>query len=126
MLDSMGRFKYLSLVVLVVQNASTVLVMRYSLTMEGPRYITSTAVALSEVLKLIVCTVLVFYQNDYSADSTIRLLKKEILDNYVETLKVSVPSLLYTVQNNLLFVAVSNLDAATFQVRNDYGQHTDG
>ena len=116
----MSRFKYLSLVVLVVQNTSLVLIMRHSLTMEGPRYITSTAVALSEVLKLVVCTVLVFYQNDCNAGSTIRLLKKEIVDNYVETFKVSVPSLLYTVQNNLLFVAVSNLDAATFQVRDDY------
>jgi len=34
----------------------------------------------------------------------------------VEFLKVSVPAILYTVQNNLLFLALSHLDAATYQV----------
>ena len=31
-------------------------------------------------------------------------------------MKLAVPSLLYTVQNNLLYFALSHLDAATFQV----------
>ena len=33
-----------------------------------------------------------------------------------ETLKLLIPSGLYTLQNNLLFIALSNLDAATYQV----------
>jgi solute carrier family 35 (UDP-sugar transporter), member A1/2/3 len=33
-----------------------------------------------------------------------------------EVAKVSVPSFLYVIQNNLLYLALSNLDAATYQV----------
>lgn len=33
-----------------------------------------------------------------------------------ELLKLSVPSLVYAVQNNMAFLALSNLDAAVYQV----------
>ncbi len=34
----------------------------------------------------------------------------------MELLKLAIPSGLYTIQNNLLYVALSNLDAATYQI----------
>lgn len=34
----------------------------------------------------------------------------------MDTLKLAVPSGLYAIQNNLIFVALSNLNAATYQV----------
>lgn len=108
------RLKYLSLGVLVLQITMLVLTMRYSRTLkeDGPRYLASSAVVSAEVLKVLVCTLLVFRENNFS----VRLLKEEIVNKPIETMKLAVPAGLYTLQNNLLYVALSNLDAATYQV----------
>ena len=39
-----------------------------------------------------------------------------MFDKPTETLKMLLPSALYAMQNNLLHIALSHLDAATFQV----------
>ncbi|XP_056277604.1 solute carrier family 35 member A3b isoform X1 [Pseudoliparis swirei] len=108
------RLKYLSLGVLVLQTTSLVLTMRYSRTLkeDGPLYLASSAVVSAELLKILVCTLLVFKENNFS----MRLLKEEIVNKPVETLKLAIPAGIYTLQNNLLYVALSNLDAATYQV----------
>ncbi|XP_031710701.1 solute carrier family 35 member A3b isoform X2 [Anarrhichthys ocellatus] len=108
------RLKYLSLAVLVLQTTSLVLTMRYSRTLkeDSPRYLASSAVVSAELLKILVCTLLVFKENNFS----VRLLKEEIVNKPVETMKLAIPAGIYTLQNNLLYVALSNLDAATYQV----------
>lgn len=55
----------MSLGVLVLQTTSLVLTMRYSRTLneDGPRYLASSAVVSAEVLKILVCTLLVFMEN---------------------------------------------------------------
>ncbi|XP_057714388.1 solute carrier family 35 member A3b [Corythoichthys intestinalis] len=110
--------KYLSLGVLVLQTTSLVLTMRYSrtLTEVGPRYLASSAVVFAEAIKILVCAVLVFVENNYSARATRQLLKDEIVSKPLETVKLAIPAGIYTLQNNLLYVALSNLDAATYQV----------
>lgn len=113
-----SRLKYMSLGVLVLQTTSLVLVMRYSRTLkeDGPRYLASSAVVSAEVLKILTCTVLVLIENNYNMRAMNQLLKEEIVNKPMETLKLAVPAGIYTLQNNLLYVALSNLDAATYQV----------
>ncbi|XP_069050468.1 solute carrier family 35 member A3a isoform X1 [Lepisosteus oculatus] len=113
-----SRLKYMSLGVLVFQTTSLVLTMRYSRTLqeEGPRYLASSAVVSAEVLKIAVCVLLVFKDTSYSVRALNRLLRDEIVHKPMETLKLAIPSGIYTLQNNLLYVALSNLDAATYQV----------
>lgn len=113
-----SRLKYLSLSVLVFQTTSLVLTMRYSRTLqsEGPRYLASSAVVVAEVLKIIACVLLVLKEHSYSMRALNSILRQEILHKPVETLKLAIPSGIYTLQNNLLYVALSNLDAATYQV----------
>ncbi|CEP19395.1 hypothetical protein [Parasitella parasitica] len=92
--------------------------MRYSRIVQKPgqtMYIASTAVFLAEVLKIIACLLVMRHQqgswNRFSA-----MVRNEILYRPAETLKMLIPSGLYALQNNLLYVALSNLEAATFQV----------
>ena len=55
--------KYVSLVLLILQTTSMVLVLRYSRTLEtSERYLSSTAVVCGEVMKLVACLLLIWYQ----------------------------------------------------------------
>lgn len=49
-----------------------------------------------------------------------QLMKEEVVHKPLETLKLAIPAGIYTLQNNLLYVALSNLDAATYQVTHSY------
>lgn len=112
-----SNLKYVSLVILVVQNAALVLMMRYSRTLTTDKmYLPSTAVVLTELLKFIISISIIVYNSKFDVSKAAKLLHVEIIVKGSETLKVSVPSILYTVQNNLLYIALSHLDAVTFQV----------
>lgn len=75
----------------------------------------SAAVLMGEVVKLFSCVGILLH-SEGSASMAWHAIQTQILDQKLDTLKVGVPSLIYTIQNNLLYVAASNLDAATYQV----------
>ena len=54
--------------------------------------------------------------SNHGFDGLLKELKAEIVDKPLETAKLLLPSVLYVAQNNLLFIAVSNLDPGTYQV----------
>ncbi|KAH7699458.1 UGT1 protein [Aphelenchoides avenae] len=113
-----SNIKWISLVVLIVQTTALVLVLRYSRTQktDGPKYLSSTAVLVSEIVKFFTCIAVLLYNNNWSLDRFKKEIDADIVQKPKDTLKVSVPALLYVVQNNLLFLALSKLDAATYQV----------
>ena len=73
---------------------------------------------MNECCKFTVCVFSLFAQQQFSVRKSIRAFKEEIIGKPFETIKLIVPSGLYCLQNNLLFVALTNLDAATYQVSN--------
>ena len=107
--------KFGALALLVLQNTFLVVFMRYSRTSSGPLYASSTAVAMMELIKFVTCFIVIAHQKG-NMTALSRSLHEELIMHPMEVLKLSVPSFLYTVQNNLLYYALSHLDAATFQV----------
>jgi len=74
---------------------------------------------MAEVVKLLTCLVLVFIEEGDFV-KFYKALYTTVVKQPIDTLKVCVPSLLYIIQNNLLYVSASNLDAATHQVSKLY------
>jgi UDP-sugar transporter A1/2/3 len=55
--------KWISLIALVLQTTSLVLLLRYSRTMKAERYLSSTAIVTAEFIKGIICIFLVWFEN---------------------------------------------------------------
>lgn len=108
--------RYGSLSVLVAQDTALVLLMRYSRsrTEIGP-YIASCAVATMECIKLMTCFLVLWWSHGSSWTTFLRRLRREVL-RPPEVARLSVPALLYLVQNNLLYFALSHLRATPYKV----------
>ncbi|XP_029965445.1 CMP-sialic acid transporter [Salarias fasciatus] len=109
-------FKVYCLTVMTLVAATYTVALRYTRTTStGEMYFSTTAVFLTEVIKLILSLGMLTKEM-----GSFTRLRNTIMDQVVfspkELLKLSVPSLVYAVQNNMAFVALSNLDAAVYQV----------
>ena len=117
------------LVTLAVQNALLTLIMHYSRVSTAPQhtYSAASAVLMVELLKGFISLTVAFLRLDSLSGTSnaslwnprvllyrFRRLGKEVFRP--DCWKLSIPAILYVIQNNLQFVAVSNLEAATFQV----------
>merc|ERR1712172_142411 len=79
-------------------------------------FISTTAVFLAELVKLVTCLGLVWNSEDRDVGRWWNSLHSTIIKQPLDTVKVMVPSGVYLIQNNLLYVAASNLDVATYQI----------
>ncbi|VDO99679.1 unnamed protein product [Heligmosomoides polygyrus] len=82
---------------------------------ESEVFFTTVNVFMMEIVKLLTCTVIIIGSSKSLLKFIIEL-KEAIYENPVETFKVCVPALIYTLQNNLYYVALTHLEATTFCV----------
>ena len=112
--------KWIALICLVFQNSGLAVTMRYTFlisTDPSERYIASTAVVFAEVLKLIISVFCTFYFDaERNWMTTYSILYQECVVNYQDFLKLTVPAVLYTIQNSLQYFSMSCLSAPVFQV----------
>ncbi|NWU90358.1 S35A1 protein, partial [Upupa epops] len=108
-------FKLYCLTVMTLVAATYTVALRYTRTAEAELYFSTTAVCITEVIKLLL-SVGILAKETGSLSRLITSLKENVFGSPVELLKLSVPSLVYALQNNMAFVALSNLDAAVYQV----------
>ncbi|KAK5944564.1 UDP-galactose transporter Gms1 [Knufia obscura] len=89
-------------------------------TPDGHRYLPSTAVFLVELLRLAVCLTIALYEISKTIPRSMPLTALfDALGNATfsgDSWKIALPAGLYTLANSLQYVAISNLDAATFHV----------
>ncbi|XP_017267498.1 CMP-sialic acid transporter [Kryptolebias marmoratus] len=108
-------FKLYCLSVMTLVAATYTVALRYTRTISTEdMYFSTTAVCLAEVVKLLVSLGMLTKES-----GSINRLKNAVVENIFnpkELLKLSVPSIVYAIQNNMAFVALSNLDAAVYQV----------
>lgn len=103
---------------LVVQNTSQVLLMRYATTRNpsiNPPFLKTVAVFFNEIVKFFTSLILFFLLTGNNKKAFC-LIKKHFFTNFLDTLKVGIPAFIYVIQNFLLYVAVENLDAGTYMV----------
>ncbi|KAK1759842.1 UDP-galactose transporter [Echria macrotheca] len=115
--------KQASLITLTFQNSALILIMHYSRIMNPPgdhRYFASTAVFLNEVIKLAICFTFSLYEVSASlAPQTPATVLFEQIYNSVfsgDGWRLVIPGVLYTLENTLQYVALSNLDPVHFQI----------
>ncbi|KAM5163316.1 CMP-sialic acid transporter [Mantella aurantiaca] len=108
-------FKLYCLMVMTLVAAAYTVTLRYSRTVTTEMYFSTTAVCVTEVIKLLL-SVIILAKETGSSSRLISSLRENVLGSPVEMLKLAIPSLVYALQNNMAFVALSNLDAAVYQV----------
>ena len=112
---SSATFRTIIFFVLTLQATCYFSLLRYSRTRTNKMYFASTAVFLAEVIKLLVTLLIIFIQRGNRKDFASFLIDN-LHTNPLDALKLSVPSVLYIIQNNLVYIGMTHLESTTFQV----------
>uniref|UniRef100_A0A7S2UCA2 Uncharacterized protein n=1 Tax=Attheya septentrionalis TaxID=420275 RepID=A0A7S2UCA2_9STRA len=110
-----NSFKLCLLALMVLQNSSIVLIVRYTRDSKNAAdlYVVNHLILICEALKFFLSCALEY---NVTNGQLYKSFKTNICDAPQDALKIIIPSLLYFVQNTLFYVALSNLSAILFQV----------
>lgn len=100
---------------MVLQNATTVLVGRYtrSEVRVEDQYSVNHLIVITEFGKLFLSCIFEYVSTN---GGLVKSIQDNIINRPYDALKITIPALLYLVQNTLLYVALANLTAPIFQV----------
>lgn len=112
---SSSCFRLILLFFMVIQNSSVVLVGRYTRASQTNEnlYVVNHLIMVIETMKLILASI---FELKSTEGRLYQSLKEHVFDHPMDCIKILIPSLLYLLQNYLLYVALSNLSAPFFQV----------
>jgi len=104
------KHQALALFILTIQNTALVLVTKFSYRKSATPYVVSTVIASAELVKLVLSYILLVTSDGQSAT---RDALRELPSNAA---RLAVPSVLYVIQNNLLFEGVRLLSPTAYMV----------
>jgi len=114
------------MIALVIQQTFSIIFIRYSMHQnendeEGAnsvKYLKTTAVVVAELIKVAFSIVLFHFENGAGCGigKTAELIFKEVFVDWRSTLRLAIPAMLYTLQNNTIFVALNNLPGLLYQI----------
>ena len=107
-----GRGKAALFLVYLAVHLSALLTASAASQRDGRRYLNSTAVTLSELIK-VVTSIMAMGVSEANLASA---LFQTLFAQPSQLLRVCLPALLYTIQNNVTYAALTHLDALTFQI----------
>jgi UDP-sugar transporter A1/2/3 len=121
MADSAGvtkndqAFRLFLLFMMTAQNTSVVLVSRYTRVgmKDEDLYNINDIVMITEVGKLVLAAALEYQLTN---GHLLRSIRENIFEQPLDFFRILIPSLLYLMQNSMLYIAISNLTAPMFQV----------
>lgn len=98
-------------------NLATLLVTAAAKRSTETKFINSTAVTVGEAIKVAISVLMIWAaQRSRSPGELLATISTTLFGNPTELLKVCVPALLYTIQNNIIYVALNHIDTVTFQI----------
>ena len=106
----------MSLVAFMLQNVFQTISVRYVRTRQMDMFFSTTAVCLAELIKFVAALFLILLQERCNIFAWFNQIKDNIIKQPLDCLKIAGLAFLFLIQNNLHYVAATNLEAVTFQV----------